>query len=66
MLDMLNQMIKIKKIFIDANILYGPSLSQTLPYDEPKFERNVCLYQILNTPDNSDIGFFRSWFKISL
>ena len=27
-------------------------------YDEFKFERNVCLNEILNTPDNSDIGYF--------
>ena len=33
-------------------------MSQPLPYDESKFEKNVCLNEILNTPDNSDIGYF--------
>ena len=42
----------------DANILYGHSMSQPLPYDEIKFDKNVKLEDILKTPDNSDIGFF--------
>ena len=41
-----------KIIYIDANNLYGHSMSQPLPYDESKFERLVCLNEILNTPDN--------------
>ena len=44
--------------YIDANNLYGHYLSQPLPYDEMKFERNVCLNEILNTLDNSDVGYF--------
>ena len=32
-------------------------MSQPLPFDKNKFERNVCTEDILNTPDNSDIGF---------
>ena len=39
------------------NILYGHSVSQPLPFDEIKFGRNVCLEEILKTPDNSDIGY---------
>ena len=31
---------------------------QPLPYDEIKFDRNVKLEDILNTPDDSDIGYF--------
>ena len=33
-------------------------MSQSLPYDEIKFETSVSLQKILNTPDNSDIGYF--------
>ena len=48
-----------KEIFhIDANNLYGHSMSQPLPYDEIKFDKNVELEEILNTPDDSDIGYF--------
>ena len=33
-------------------------MSQQLPFDDTKFERNVCLEDILNAPDDSDIGYF--------
>ena len=33
-------------------------MSEPLPYDEIKFDDNVNLEDILNTPDNSDIGYF--------
>ena len=33
-------------------------MSQMLPYDEIKFDRNVKLEDKLNTPDDSDIGYF--------
>ena len=33
-------------------------MSQPLPCDEVKFERNVCLEEVLYTPDHSDIGYF--------
>ena len=47
-----------KKIFyFDANNLYGDSMSQPLPYDEFKFEQNVELEDVLNTPDDDDIGY---------
>ena len=29
-----------------------------LPYDEIKFDKNVILEDILNTPDDSDLGYF--------
>ena len=45
-------------LYIDANNLYGHSMSQYLPYDEIKFDNNVSLDDILNTPDDSDIGYF--------
>ena len=47
-----------KIIYIDAKNLYGHSLSEPLPYDEIEFDNNVYLEDILNTPDDSDIGFF--------
>ena len=33
-------------------------MSQYLPYDEIKFSNNIKLETILNTPDNSEIGYF--------
>ena len=33
-------------------------MSQSLPYDEIKFDKSVKLEDILNTPDDSDIGYF--------
>ena len=47
-----------KTIYADANKLHGHSISQPLPYDEIKFDKNVKLEDILNTPDDSDIGYF--------
>ena len=46
-------------LYVDATNLYGFAMSQSLPYDEIKFEtENVCLEEILNTPDDNDIGYF--------
>ena len=47
-----------KILYIDANNLYGHSMSEPLPYDEIKCDQNVKLEDILNTPDDSDIGYF--------
>ena len=47
-----------KILYIDANNLYGQSVSQLLPFDEFKFDQNVKLEDILNSPDDSDIGYF--------
>ena len=33
-------------------------MSEYLPYDEIKFDRNLKLEDTLNTPDASDIGYF--------
>ena len=33
-------------------------MSESLPYDEIKFDNNVKLEDILSTPDDSDIGYF--------
>ena len=56
---------EIKKIlFADASNLYGHPMSQMLSYDKielwhghPDFFINK-LEEILNTPDDSDVGYF--------
>ena len=45
-------------MYIDAISLYGHSMGQPLPFDGIKFDRNFKLEDILNTPDDSDIGYF--------
>ena len=47
-----------KILYVDADNLYGHSMSQPLPFDEIKFDQNVKLEGILNTPDDNDIGYF--------
>ena len=47
-----------KILYIDANNLYGHSMSQYLPYDEIKFDNNINLEDIINTSDDNDIGYF--------
>ena len=47
-----------KILYIDANNLYGHSMSQYLPYDEIKFDNTVKLEDILNTRDDNDFGYF--------
>ena len=49
---------KIKNIYIDANNLYGLAMSEYLPYDNIKFDKNVSLEDILNTPNDNEIGYF--------
>ena len=44
-------------MYIDAINLYGWATSEYLHYDEIKFNENVYLEDILNTPDDSDIGY---------
>ena len=46
-----------KDLYFDANNLYRHSMSESLPYDEIKFDNDVKLEDILNTPDDSDIGY---------
>ena len=53
-----------KILYMDATILYGHSMSQMLPYDEiemwhgrPDLYMN-WLEEILNTPDDNEIGYF--------
>ena len=48
-----------KKIFnIDADNLYGWAMSQYLPYDEKNIVDNYNLEDILNTSDDSGVGYF--------
>ena len=47
-----------KILYIDANNLYGHSMSEPLPFDEIKFDNNVKLEDILKTPDDNEIGYF--------
>ena len=47
-----------KILYVDANNLYGRAMSEYLSYDEIKFDRNFELEDVLNTPDDSDIGHF--------
>ena len=51
-------MSKKKILYFDANNLYGHSMSEPLPSDEIKFDNNVNLEDILNTPDDSDVEYF--------
>ena len=58
MIDIFNQ-VKIKRfLYVDANNLYGHSMFQPLPDDEIKFDNDVNLEDILNTPDDNNIGLF--------
>ena len=47
-----------KILYIDVNKFYGHSMCQPLPYDENKLDKIVKLEDILNTPDDNDIGYF--------
>ena len=47
-----------KILYIDANNLYGYAMSQSLPYEDLKFESNIDIESILSNPDDSEIGYF--------
>jgi hypothetical protein len=44
-------------MYWDANNLYGWAMCQFLPYKNLKFVDDVQLWKILETPDDSDIGY---------
>ena len=48
----------IKILYVDANSIFGWAMSQSLPSDGIKFGTCVSLEEILNTPEDSDIGYF--------
>ena len=47
-----------KILYVDANNFYGWAMSEYLPYDEIKFDNNGKLGDIIDTSDDSDIGYF--------
>ena len=47
-----------KILYVDANNVYEWAMSEHLPYDEIKIDRNAKLEDISKTPDDSDIGYF--------
>jgi hypothetical protein len=44
-------------IYLDANNLYGWAMSQCLPYDDVKIDKDITLVNVLATSDDSDIGY---------
>ena len=44
-------------MYWDANNLYGWAMSECLPYKDIKFDNDVSLKTILNTPDDADTGY---------
>ena len=47
-----------KILYVVAFNLYGWAMSECLPYDETKFDGIVKFEEFLNTPHDSDIGYF--------
>ena len=47
-----------KSLYIDAINLYGWAMSQYLPYNDIKFDGDVKLEDLLNTSDDSEVGYF--------
>ena len=47
-----------KILYVDANKMYGCAMSESLPYDEVKFDRNVKLEKISDTSNDSHIAYF--------
>ena len=44
-------------LYLDANNLYGCSMSEYLPYQDLVWDDDVALCPILETPDDSDKGY---------
>ena len=44
-------------MYWDANNLYGGAMCEYLPYKNLKIDNDVTLEVILNTPDDSDVGY---------
>ena len=47
-----------KILYIDANNLYGYAMSQSLTYQDLKFDSSIDIETILSTPHDSEIGYF--------
>ena len=46
-----------KTLYMDATILYVHEMSQMLSSDEIKFEKDICLKEVLDTPDDNEKGY---------
>jgi len=44
-------------IYLDANNLYGWAMSESLPYQDIKWNHDVTLDDVLNTPDDNETGY---------
>jgi hypothetical protein len=44
-------------LYVDANNLYGLAICQHLPYSDIKSTNDILIDDVLNTPDDSDIGY---------
>jgi hypothetical protein len=44
-------------LYVDANNLYGLAMTQHLPYGDIKITNDILIDDVLNTPDDSDIGY---------
>ena len=56
LINMFLQMERKSFLYIDAKNLCGCVMSESLPYDEIRFDWNVILENILNTSDESVTG----------
>jgi len=44
-------------MYLDANNLYGWAMSQFLPYDDVKINKEITIDEILNTSDENETGY---------
>ena len=44
-------------LYVDANNLYGHSMSEPLPYGDLKLDTTITLEEVLNTADDADVGY---------
>ena len=44
-------------MYLDANNLYGWAMVQSLPFENLQINNNIKIEDILNTDDNSDVGY---------
>ena len=45
-------------MYVGSYNIYGHSMSQPLPYDEIRIDRDVKIDDIIKTSDDSDVGYF--------
>ena len=43
--------------YLDANNLYGWAMSENLPYDEVKINKDITIDNVLITPDDNEVGY---------